>query len=591
MLFKYEIKKSLNRTLDIQFVALGIASFVTLLILVGFKLTKGELQFLHYFNNVLIAVFAFQEIFRIFIAQKIFRQIRNRIFLKILSAFFILNLFFEQNFIDILGIFLYNLDPKQVLIIYLGIIQIILIFAILVRVLRRFYLISKIKLHTGAIFAISFAILIIFGALLLQLPKAAPEGKNISFVDALFTSTSAVCVTGLVVLDTENDFSPLGKLIIMCLIQAGGLGVMTLTTFLAAYFAGGISVQLRIMMKDLLSHESLAEVKIILLKILLYTFVIESTGALLLYFSLNGALTTFDWNNVYIAVFHSISAFCNAGFSLFSGNLMDPVVKDNYFFSTVIMLLIVFGGLGFIVISELSSLRPFKYKKKRLKHQLSLHSKIVIISTLTLIFGGGLLIYILEPYSYNKSISELEALFHSIFLSVTARTAGFNTVPVESITVTSAVITVVLMWIGASPGSTGGGIKTTTASISLYSFLQYARGKTRVELFGNEIHQGTILKAFLVIFASLLALGISSIILFWLEPNKQPIDLIFEATSALGTVGLSRNVSFYLSNASKIVIILLMYIGRIGVFTFFTAFFVPVKEPRYSFPKKSVMIG
>lgn len=591
MLIKPEKKKSLNRALDILFASIGLTSFAALIVLVGFRLAADEIRLFHYVNNALIGAFIFQELFRVFIAQKVLRQIKNRIFLKIISVFFILGLIFESDLIRLLGIFLYNLDKSQVLIVYLGIMQLIIIFAVVVRLLRRSYLISKIRLHPGAIFAISFAILIIFGALLLQLPKSAPEGKNITFINALFTSTSAVCVTGLVVLDTENDFSPLGKLIIMLLIQAGGLGVMTLTTFLAAYFAGGISFQLRIMMKDLLSHESLAEVRSILMKILLYTFIIEFIGAGLLYLSLVGTFTEFDWNNVYVAVFHSVSAFCNAGFSLFSGNLMDPVIKDNYFFNTVIMLLIVFGGLGFVVISELSSIRPFKYKKKRIKHQLSLHSKIVIISTITLIFGGGLLIYIVEPYSYNQSISEAEAMFHSVFLSVSARTAGFNTVPVESITVTAAVIVVVLMWIGASPGSTGGGIKTTTASIAFYSFLQYARGKSRVEAFGNEIHQESIQKAFVVIFASLLALGIGSIILFWLEPKIQPIDLIFEATSALGTVGLSRNVSFFLSSESKLIIILLMYIGRIGVFTFFTAFFVQVKEPRYSLPKKSVMIG
>ncbi len=591
MLIKQDKKKIINRALDIAFAAIGLLSFISVTVLVGFRLTEQERNFLHIGSNFIVWAFVFQELFRVFTSHKILRHIRNRIFLKMISLLFVFIIIFEDEITGFLGIVFYNLDRSQILVIFVVLQQLIIIFAIMVRLLRRSYLISKIRLHPGAIFAISFAILILFGSLMLQLPRSAPEGREISFIDSLFTSTSAVCVTGLIVLDTENDFSAIGKMVILMLIQLGGLGVMTLTTFLAAYFAGGISFQLRIMMKDLLSHESLSEVRGILLRILIYTFTIETIGALLLYLSLEGTFTEFNWDSVYIAVFHSVSAFCNAGFSLFSGNLMDPLVKDNYFFNSVIMLLIVFGGLGFVVINELSAIRPFKYKKKRIKHQLSLHSKIVIISTLALILGGGLLIYIVEPYSYNQSMSEAETMFHSIFLSISARTAGFNTAPMESITVTAAVLTIVLMWIGASPGSTGGGIKTTTASIAFFSFIQYARGKSRVEAFGNEIHQDSIQKAYLVIFASLLALGISSIVLFWLEPGMQPMDLIFEATSALGTVGLSRNITPHLAFGSKIVIILLMYIGRIGVFTFFTAFFAQQKEPRYKLPKKTVMIG
>ncbi len=591
MLIKQDRKKSINKALDVLFAAIGVASLVTFIVVVGFRLSETEIGYFRRINTVLVALFAFQEIFRVFIAQKKLKNIRNRIFLKILSLLFIAGIFFEDKLIGWLGTMLFNLDYYQVVVVFIGLVQFMIVYSVLVRSLRRYYLITKIRLHPGAIFAISFAVLILSGAVLLQLPKASPEGQSISFIDSLFTSTSAVCVTGLVVVDTAKDFSPLGKFIIMCLIQAGGLGVMTLTTFLAAYFAGGIGVQIRIMMKDLLSQESLVEVRSILMKILLYTFVIESIGAVLLYVAQTGSLLVFDWNSVYVAVFHSVSAFCNAGFSLFSGNMMDPVIKDNYFFNTVIMLLIVFGGLGFVVISELSGLRPFRFTKKRLKHQLSLHSKIVIIATLILIFGGGLLIYMVEPFNFPNSFNEAEKFFHSVFLSISSRTAGFNSTPTESIAMTSAMIVIILMWIGASPGSTGGGIKTTTAAIAIYSFFHYARGKTRVEAFGNEISGESIQKAWLVIFASLLALGISSIFLIWLEPQFQPMDLIFEATSALGTVGLSRNISPFLSNESKVIDILLMYIGRIGVFTFFTAFFMPVREPRYKLPKKSVMIG
>ena len=253
------------------------------------------------------------------------------------------------------------------------------------------------------------------------------------------------------------------------------------------------------------------------------------------------------------------------------------------------MLLIVFGGLGFVVHANL--IDYFRNKKKNKIIMLKIHTKIVLISTAFLIFVGGLIIFLFEPYAFAKNFSLFDKFFHSIFLSVTSRTAGFNTVPSELITPATTMVVILLMWIGASPGSTGGGIKTTTLSVVFITLYNFIIGKERVEIFKREINPDGIKLAFLVIVSSLLILGLGSTLMVWLEPDKDPLSLIFEATSAISTVGLSRAVTPSLGEGGKIMIISLMYIGRIGVLTFLLSLYKPKPEPKYKFPTENIVVG
>lgn len=570
---------------------MGILSLASIILLAGFYLPEDIIEMTRLVINVVLVIYILQEAASWFTAHHFREHIKERLFRNFLALLLLLSLLFPDDFFRIFSGLLPQLTIRQITLIYLSIIQFPIIFVIIIKLLRKNYLINKLRLQPGAIFGLSFAIIIIGGALLLLLPKATPPGQGISVLDSLFTSTSAVCVTGLTVVDTAANFAPLGKLIILILIQIGGLGVMTLTTFFAAFLAGGISYRIRIMMQDLLSQESLSEVAGILIKIITYTLIIEIVGAFFLYLSLGGSVHEVNWDYIYSSVFHSVSAFCNAGFSLYSSGLMEDTVLTNFGFSSTIMILIVLGGLGFTVLSNLAGIRPRKFKLKRVRYQISPATKIVLYSTVILLIAGGVLMYFSENFSYAPDMSFGEKLYHSLFLSVTARTAGFNTVPIDGLAAPTVLIMLFLMWIGASPGSTGGGIKTTTAAISFLSFSNIVRGRERLEIFGRTIDPESIRKAFVLIFSSLMALGASSILLVWIEPDKAPLDLIFEATSAISTVGLSRNITPHLSAASKIIIILLMFIGRIGVFTFFISFFKSKPEPEYKLPKSSIMIG
>ena len=586
-----EQRKKIYAKLNMLLGFIGVVSLVSIIALAGFYLSESAIEIFRVIINVSIVLYIIQEIINWIIAQSFKETLKKHWIRSLLAILLILNFVVPDALISVFSTILPQLTLRQITLIYLSILPAAIIFVIVIKVLRRSYLLSKIHLQPGAIFALSFAVIIFLGTVALLLPKATPPGKSISVTDALFTSTSAVCVTGLIVVDTEEDFAPLGKLIILFLIQTGGLGVMTLTTFFAAFMAGGISYRIRIMMKDLLSEENLSEVGGILLKIISYTIIIEIIGAFFLYISLGGSIKEINWTDLYSSVFHSVSAFCNAGFSLYSEGLMADTVAGNHLFTLIIMILIVLGGLGFAVLSNVASLRPRKIALKRIRHQLKLSTKIILLSTAILIFAGALLMFFA---STNKEMADMvffERLYHSLFLSVTARTAGFNTVSMGELAIPVVFIMLLLMWIGASPGSTGGGIKTTTASISFLAFNNIIRGREKAEIFNREIDPESIRKAYAVIFASLSALCVGSIILVWLEPGLDPVGLIFEATSALSTVGLTRDLTPQLGVPAKFVIIALMFIGRIGVFTFFSAFARPAREAEYKLPQSSIMIG
>lgn len=585
-----KLKTNLKTFLDIILLLIGLFSFTTFILIIGFPLTRLEELLVRSIIKSIIYVFVVEEILRLFTLQNLSQHLKERWVELLIALLLILEIIFEVPFqLGIKKLFPF-LSFDQIALLYLIISQLIIFVSGIFKLVRHSTAITRLQIPPGAILAISFAFLILLGSFFLSLPKSSATGEPIRYIDALFTSTSAVCVTGLIVLDTPKDFSLTGQIIILVLIQLGGLGIMTLTTFFFTFIGGGLTIRMRLMLKEFLSPDTFSMIGSLLKRIIFYTFIIEAIGFLILYLSTLHSIPE-DGSRFFIALFHSISGFCNAGFSLFSENLMSPILESNYLFKFTITLLIILGGLGFTTLTELTSLKLFGKKTQRIKYQLSPTSKLVLVSTFILILLGTILIYLGEYRSNLLGNNILDKIFNAYFQSVTARTAGFNTVAIEQLSVFTAIVLILLMWIGASPGGTGGGIKTTTFSVMFLYLLNYIHGRERLEIYNRQIENDNIIRAFAIAFLSLFVLFIGTSILIIYEPDKNPINLLFETVSAFGTVGLSRNTTFYLGDGSKFVLVWVMFIGRIGVLTFFTALFKPVREYNYSLPKTHINIG
>jgi Trk-type K+ transport system membrane component len=387
--------------------------------------------------------------------------------------------------------------------------------------------IYDIYFNPAIVFVGSFMILALTGAFLLMLPSATTNG--ITFTNALFTSTSAVCVTGLTVVDTSLAFTTIGQTIILVLIQLGGIGILTFTSFFAFFFRGSSSFKEGLNTKDFIAHEGLKDVFRAALNVVIFTLAVEAVGAIFIYSSIL-EVNTIE-NKFYFSIFHSISAFCNAGFSLLQGNLYDEAIRFDYFLQWIIMTLIVLGGLGHnIVFNFYQYIKNYVIElfEKKIVHKkirvITLNTKIVIYTTIILLVGGFIFLYISE---YNNTLLEHKTIFGKItaasFNSVTPRTAGFNAVDFSQMNVPSLLLIIFLMWIGGSPASTAGGIKTSTFALATLNIFAVARGKSRIEFFGRRISSESTSRAFAILCISLITIGISIVAMLIFEPKGTPL--------------------------------------------------------------------
>lgn len=443
----------------------------------------------------------------------------------------------------------------------------------------------------GQLFILSFVGLILVGTLLLKTPQASRQG--LAWVDALFLSTSAVCVTGLTPVDISTTLSPTGLWILLGLIQVGGLGVMTLTSFFTFFIGSGASLRTRMDLQDLLSEDNLSHIGRVLLLTLTFTLGMELLGVLAIHGAMKGILP--DGERLSFAVFHSVSAFCNAGFSTLSANLADPRVAGHTAFLSTIMTLIVLGGLGIPVVKAFveflhGHLRFRLGLTQRVPARLTANSRIVLFTTLLLLVGGTLVVYVTEFVLGNGPMAGsggLTATFHA----VTARTAGFNNVPMTGMLPATAMVMILLMFIGGSPSGTAGGIKTSTLAVAALSLRRVLRGRRDIEAFRRRFGEDTANRALSIILVAVGFLSLSSITLMALHPELSPFDLIFEATSALGTVGLSRDLTPKLSSEAKLVVIFTMLVGRVGVLTFVGSFMPRPAPPAFRYPETSIVLN
>ncbi len=441
---------------------------------------------------------------------------------------------------------------------------------------------KKQKFSPSQILILSFLSAIAVGTVLLMLPISTKSG-SISFVDALFTATSAVCVTGLIVVDTGAYFTHFGQSVIMVLFQLGGLGIMTFTSLIFLLAGRSLGFTERGVIEESFTTGQGVNVKKFLIAVITFTFTLETIGGILLYF--------FDFKGkvskpLFYSFFHSISAFNNAGFSLFSDSFVGYF--SDVSLNLIIISLIVLGGIGFFVFYDIAE---YLYKGRKYQRKIKLHTKVVLSSTLVLIFAGMGIFYLLENGFYLKSMSGKEKILVSLFQSVTPRTAGFNTADMTKLLPATTVLLMVLMFIGASPGSTGGGIKTTTISSILFFLRAKLKRRENVQVFSRNIPWEVIDKAHLIFIFSMVVLFSSTFLILVFEGSKFPlIKVLFEVISAYGTVGLSLGITSKLSALSKIVIIVTMFIGRVGIINMVYAF---VKEGigRFEYPEEKIMVG
>lgn len=440
---------------------------------------------------------------------------------------------------------------------------------------------SKWKLTPYQILVLGFAALILVGALLLTLPAASVSGKSTPFIDALFTSTSAVCVTGLVVLDTGTHWSLFGQIVIILLIQFGGLGIMAMATLFALLIRKKIQLRERLIMQEALNQLTMAGIVRLMVYIIKATLAIEFIG---------GTILAIRWymdygvKGIYFGYWHAVSSFCNAGFDLFGEFRSLTGYVDDITVNLVVTSLIILGGLGFTVISDVVTNRKFS--------KFSLHTKLVLVTTTALIIIGTVVIFALE-FDNPDTLANLSwegKLLGSYFQSVTPRTAGYNTLDIGKMESSSIFFIVLLMFIGASPASTGGGIKTTTFSVLMLAVWNLVRGREEVKAFNRSLSPQTVYKAFSVMFIAAILVIVVTMAMSITE-NAPFLNVLFEVVSAFGTVGLTTGITPSLTFAGKLWLIITMFAGRVGPVTLALALAMRSKHVKIHLPEGKVMIG
>lgn len=448
------------------------------------------------------------------------------------------------------------------------------------------------KLKPPQVVALSFLIAIIIGTILLSLPIAHNGKGGVSLIDSVFTSTSAICVTGLIVRDTPNDWSPFGQGIIFILFQTGGLGIMTLSTFFAVLLGRKLTLKENVVIQGALDHNRVYGTKELIKYIVGLTVVMELLGASLLFLRW-GYIESWPFKErLAKSVFHAVSAFCNAGFSLFSNSFMG--FEGDVYINIIMIFLIFLGGIGFVVIFDVLK-GVFTIREYR-KSRLSLQSKIVLGTSLLLIILGAALIFALENNNAMRGMAFKEKLLGSIFQAVTPRTAGFNTLSISNFAPATLMVLLLLMFIGASPGSTGGGIKTCTFAIVMAAAWHMSKNRDRVFMFERTIPRTVVRRAILIFVLALMWIFLATLIFIGFERNNLGTDnlfirSLFEVTSAFGTVGLTTGITPQLSMIGKILITITMFVGRIGPLTLALAVAIKEEKIDYTYPEEKVMVG
>lgn len=536
----------------------------------------------------LLILFTIELFYLFWVSPKKLIYFRFNLFSILLWLFLIILLLYSYS-----SAFLITIPRAQFLATNLIFLRYLYHLAQILRRVKKFNLYLKHVLEQPAqTIALSFLVVIIIGALFLLMPFATVDGTSLGFVNALFTATSAVCVTGLIVVDTATRFSVYGKLIILILIQIGGLGIMIISYFAAFIMGKRVSIEEKIALSYLLNEREMERLSVTILRIIVVTFSFELVGGMLLY--------RYFWDifqnepkAILFAAFHAISAFCNAGFALFSNSLEG--FRHSLYVNAVISFLIISGGLSFLALTNIiekfnSWFRNTFLTVKTYPRRLSLNTKAVLIMTTLLLITGMLLIYSLEHRNLLVHYALPSQYLAAFFQSVTLRTAGFNTIDIGQLRVPTLLIMCVFMFIGAASGSTAGGVKVNTVFVIFAYIKALLSGKSEVVIMRHTLPRELVSRSFLIIILALLVVFTGTFILTLSEPY--PVHrLLFEVVSAFGTVGLSTGITPFLNSFSKLLIIITMFIGRIGPVTLILAISRHKVQDRVKYPEGEISIG
>jgi trk system potassium uptake protein TrkH len=566
----------------------AVVAAASLILEYGFYLDAAQTSALHMVDLVVVAVFVTDALTRLVLARRKLQYLRGH-----WPSFAILGLIVSQlvlvSQLQARGWLPAFLDARTVLSLtkaYIIVIQVYMVILIVGQAVRANRGIASLRIHPARTVMFSFLFVILLGTLLLSTPRATVRGE-IPVVDAFFSATSSVCVTGLVVVDTGGYFTGFGQGILLTLIQIGGLGLITFTAFFAIMLRRGLGVRESLVLRGVLSFEAVGTIGRALRYMIGITFLLEVAGAALLFVTTRGDSATVGLA-VGRSVFHSISAFCNAGFSLYTSSFER--YAGNVPVNLIMTSLIVIGGLGFPVIMNIVGRRVLIGRSGVLRSRWSLHSKIVLSMTAALLVIGTVGFLLLEHDGILAGKPIGEKLLASYFASVTARTAGFNTVRTAHLAIPTLFMLAALMFIGGSPGGTAGGVKTSTFGLVLASISSMFGGSGRVEISKRRVPDATVREALVVVAMGLLVVSVGTFVLLIVE-DLPLTDVFFEVVSAFGTVGLSTGITPTLSAAGKIALMLIMLTGRIGPLTLALAIGQRRATALYDYPEGRVVIG
>ena len=460
------------------------------------------------------------------------------------------------------------------------------------------------KSNPALMMAVSFLLIIMIGSGMLLMPRCIQQGVHLSWIDSLFTATSAVCVTGLTTIDVPSTFTSFGQLVIMMLIQVGGLGVMTITSFFALFFMGNTSIYNQMQVQDMVSSKSLASLWSTLLNIFGFTAFLELAGAVLIFLNIHGTIGLDLRHELFFSIFHAVSAFCNGGFSNYQEGVGASVLMEGHCWLYVILaLLIILGGIGYPVLVNLKIavwkyanvlwkwINGQHYASLNIPNLFDLNTKIVLRTTSLLIVIGTVLIALFEWDNTFGGMLVHEKLTQAFFNAVSPRTAGFISVNLNSMCIQSIFIYTVLMWIGGASQSTAGGVKVNAFAVAFLNIRAIIHGTTRVEFAGRELSSDSIRRANAAVFVSLVVLGFFVFLLSLTEPDQPLKAIVFECVSAFATVGSSLGLTPELHDTSKVLIVVLMFIGRVGLVTMAQGLLKQYKNQNYKLPQDNITIS
>lgn len=588
----YSVKGLVQKFLRVASVIVASIVMASLVYYHGFFISTSEREVITLIIKLGLGFYIFKYITRLILSFNPIEDIKQSVPEGILILVVVLNFLFDRvfgfqmvhSFGTLIGID--NLQRFFALVIQ-GYFFIILINEIG----RAGNIINNLKLSPPVLLISSFILLIAVGTGLLLLPQVTKTGVSMSFQDALFTSISASCVTGLTVVETATYFSSKGQALIMMLIQMGGLNIISFASIFALFAGKSIGLKHQTILTDSLNVESLSDGSNLFRKVFKFSLIIELVGAILIFFSWSGFEFESLGQKLFFSIFHSISAFNNAGFSLFENGLYLEEIRNFYGFHWIIAVLIILGGIGFAVITDVLSVKRNLKKGKSLWKKLQANSKVALLSSGILIIAGFLIFFAFEGGNTMEGQTTFGKVTTSFFHSISARTAGFNTIDIGGLAAPALIFVIFLMFIGASPGSTGGGIKTNTFVMVLLGAWTTTTGRERLEIYRSTIPFDVLNKAFLIFLFSIAFISLGIFGLAITEPNTDLMHLSFEEVSAYCTVGLSTGITSEISSAGRIIIMLSMFLGKVGTLSLAFAIGKKKRKVEYKYPKTNIMVG